>query len=134
MPIPFELVMGEPPVSQQARRRGRVREWTRRVRSAATGKWRAQPAVTGAVAVTITYLYDGAPVDVDNMAKPILDALSGLVYEDDSQVSDLLCRKRDRNEELLIREPSPDVLESLRVAGPVLHVVVAPATTAEVAL
>lgn len=68
------------------------------------------------------------------MAKPILDALSGLVYEDDAQVSDLLCRKRNRNEELLIRDPSADVLESLRVAGPVLHVVVAPATTAEVAL
>ena len=42
MPIPFEFVMGEPPVSQQARRRERVREWTRRVRNAATGKWRAE--------------------------------------------------------------------------------------------
>lgn len=133
MPIPFEFVMGEPPVSQQARRRERVREWTQRVRIAATGKWRAEPPVTGAVAVTITYLHDGAPVDVDNVAKPILDALSGLIYEDDAQVSDLLCRKRDRNEELLIRNPSADVLESLRVAGPVLHIAVAPATTGEVA-
>ena len=78
-------------------------------------------------------LSDGAPVDVDNMAKPIPDALSGLVYEDDAQVCDLLCRKRDRNEELLIRNPSVDVPESLRVARPVLHIVVAPATTAEVA-
>ena len=134
MPIPFDFVMAEPPVSQQARRRHLVRDWTERVRRAATREWYAEPPVTGAVAVTITYLYDGAPLDVDNIAKPILDALSGLVYTDDSQVSDLLCRKRDRNEELLIRNPSAKVMDSLRVAGPLLHVALAPATTAEVVL
>ena len=134
MPIPFEFVMREPPVSQQARRRKLVREWTRRVRSAATRRWDAEPPVAGAVAVTITYFYDSPPLDVDNIPKPILDALTGLVYTDDSQVSDLLCRRRDRSEELLIRNPSTHLLESLRAAGPLLHVAVAEATTGEVVL
>ena len=135
MPIPFEFVMREPPVSQQARRRELVREWTQRVRSAATRRWDAEPPVAGAVAVAITYFfYDSPPLDVDNIPKPILDALTGLVYKDDSQVSDLLCRRRDRSEELLIRNPSTHLLESLRDAGPLLHVAVAEATTGEVVL
>ena len=45
--------------------------------------------------MTITYFHGSDPLDVDNIPKPILDALKGLVYSDDSHVSDLLCRKRD---------------------------------------
>ncbi len=44
--------------------------------------------------VKITYFYEDIPVDVDNISKPILDALTGVIFEDDSQVTDLLCRKR----------------------------------------
>ena len=32
--------------------------------------------------------------DVDNIAKVVLDALNGLVYTDDKQVTDLRVRKR----------------------------------------
>ncbi len=34
--------------------------------------------------VTITYVYDEVPLDVDNIPKPILDALKGLVFSDDN--------------------------------------------------
>ena len=43
----------------------------------------------------VTYFFDDTPFDVDNIPKPILDALKGLVFRDDSQVYDLLCRKRN---------------------------------------
>ena len=112
-----------------------MREWIREVQSTAKQGWDAEPPVSGAVAVTITYFYRSSdPLDVDNIPKPILDALKGLVYADDSQVSDLLCRKRDRNENLLIRNPSANLLASLRDAEPVLHIAMTRAMTSEVLL
>ena len=58
--------------------------------------WGVEQPFVGDVMVTITYLYNrgSIDIDVDNIPKPILDALKGLVYSDDSQVTDLLCRKR----------------------------------------
>ena len=49
MPIPFEFVIGGPPVSQQSRRRERVREWTEEVEVAARKRWNREPPVTGAL-------------------------------------------------------------------------------------
>ena len=50
--------------------------------------------------VVLTYYFKdesrSESLDVDNIPKPILDALSGLVYADDRQITDLVCRKRDR--------------------------------------
>ena len=74
--------------------------------------------------VTITYLFEGASLDVDNIPKPILDAIKGLVYVDDSQVSDLLCRKRDMKGDLRIANPSSLLLETLRDSEQFLHVAV----------
>ena len=64
--------------------------------------------------VIITYFYEEAALDVDNIPKPILDALKGLVYSDDSDVSDLLCRKRDLTGDLRIQNPSSVLLDTLR--------------------
>lgn len=48
--------------------------------------------IDGAVAVTLT-VYTRGKMDVDNMAKSILDGLNGVAYEDDDQVVELLVRK-----------------------------------------
>ena len=61
---------------------------------AARQEWGVEAPVTHPIMVTITYFFDDIPVDVDNIPKPILDALKGLAFRDDSQVYDLLCRKR----------------------------------------
>ncbi len=132
MPIPFEFVIGGPPVSQQARRRRRVEEWTQRVQMVAESRWDSEPPFAGEVVVVITYFFDGASLDVDNIPKPILDALKGLVYSDDSQVSDLLCRKRDLNGDLRISNPSTVLLETHRDSQQFLHITVANALTQEV--
>ncbi len=84
--------------------------------------------------VAITYFFDGASPDVDNIPKPILDALKGLVYADDSQVTDLLCRKRDLSGDLRIQNPSPVLLATLGGSEQFLHIVVANALSQEVAL
>ena len=62
--------------------------------------WDAESPFVGEVMVVITYYFKGGALDVDNMPKPILDALNGLVYADDRQITDLVCRKRDRNRDL----------------------------------
>ena len=134
MPIPFEFVVAGSPVSQQTRRRELLREWIQTVHQVARQGWVTEPPLAGAVAVTITFFYDSDLLDVDNIPKPVLDALKGIVYDDDRQVSDLLCRKRDLSEELLIQNPSTTLLDALRDREPLLHVSVAEAMTREIVL
>ena len=94
--LPFEFVIDGPPVSQQARRRARLREWISKVANEANSHWPEDAfPVVDSVMVKITYFYKDTPVDVDNISKPILDALKGVIFADDSQVTDLLCRKRN---------------------------------------
>lgn len=131
--MPFEFVIDGPPVSQQARRRSRVKEWTKQVQNVAETRWDTASPFVGEVMVTITYLYEGASLDVDNISKPILDALKGLVYSDDAQVSDLLCRKRDLNGDLRIQNPSSVLMETLRYSEQFLHITVDNALNQEVA-
>ena len=133
MPMPFEFVIYGPPLSYQTRRRNRVREWTQEVQNVAESRWDAEPPLVGEVMVTITYLHKGASMDVDSLPKPILDGLKGLVYSDDGQVSDLLCRKRDLNGDLRIQSPSSVLLETLGHSEPFLHIAVDNASSQEVA-
>lgn len=81
--------------------------------------------------VTITYFFEVASLDVDNIPKPILDALKGVVYSDDSEVTDLLCRKRDLNGDLRIPQPSALLLETLGRSEQFLHVIVVNAPNQE---
>jgi Holliday junction resolvase RusA-like endonuclease len=110
----FEFVIDGPPVSQQARRRERVREWRDEVRRAAEQHWPAgELLATGPVMLTITYLYERVSMDRDNIPKPISDALKGLVYLDDEQVTDVVCRKRDFTKTLRIENPSSVLADGL---------------------
>ena len=134
MPMPFEFVIDGPPVSQQTRRRTRLREWTQEVKNIAESHWNTGSPFVGDVMVIITYFYEEAALDVDNIPKPILDALKGLVYSDDSDVSDLLCRKRDLTGDLRIQNPSSVLLDTLRDSEQqFLHITVDRAVNQELA-
>ena len=74
--------------------------------------------------VTITYFYDRVSLDVDNIPKPILDALKGLSYLDDEQVTDIICRRRNLNTELRIENPSSVLAQGLSRANQFLYVVI----------
>lgn len=92
----FEFIIDGPPVSQQTRRRERIREWKAYVRQEAEKFWSSEQEIaTGLVMLQVTYFYDSIAVDVDNIVKPILDAIIGLVYVDDDQITDIWIRKRD---------------------------------------
>ena len=122
MQLPFELIIGGPPVSQQTRNRQRLRDWKSHVHDVARQRWGAGQPFVGEVSVSITYFFEGASIDVDNMAKPILDAMKDLVFSDDSYVYDLLCRKRDLNGDVRIQDPSSVLLGALSDAEQFLQI------------
>ena len=95
----FEFYVVGPPVSFQTRNRARLQTWKQTVRNAAAAFWlNRQPPTAESLRFSIAYFYDQFAVgDVDNIIKPIQDALIGLVYVDDSQITDVDCRKRAAN-------------------------------------
>jgi crossover junction endodeoxyribonuclease RusA len=52
------------------------------------------PISSPSLRFTIVYLCDSSPADIDNIIKPIQDALVGLVFDDDSLVSDVDSHRR----------------------------------------
>lgn len=65
----------------------------------------------------------GQQPDIDNTAKPIVDALEGLVYDDDYIVTDVLCRRRSLDSDLEIQKPSALLLRSLAANHEFVHVI-----------
>ena len=134
MALPFEFTLEGPPVSQQARRGERIRQWTQDVRNAAEYYWDGSPPVVGAIMVSIVYIFDSVQLDVDNIPKPILDGLKGLVYADDGQITDLICRKRDKNDDFQISGQSPVFIEFLSQRTEFLYIRISDAPISEVSL
>jgi crossover junction endodeoxyribonuclease RusA len=93
--IPFDFVVEGPPVSQQTKNRKRLQAWKQTVLQAATRYWQVGNAPsTDELSIVVTNFYDSVTPDVDNIVKPIQDALIGLVYVDDNQITDCNTRKR----------------------------------------
>jgi crossover junction endodeoxyribonuclease RusA len=92
---PFEFLIRSRPVSQQTRRRERLHEWEEFVRREASRYWTlAHMPADSPVCITLVYLYDEVALDVDNVIKPIQDALVGLAFPDDSLITDAIIRRR----------------------------------------
>lgn len=124
--LPFEFVVDGPPVSQQTRRRARLPAWRAAVLEAAALRWpHGAVPIEVAVCVEITHFYEGAAGDVDNIIKPILDAIKGLVFADDSLVTDVVCRRRPLAGPFLVDPVSPVLAEGLAANQEFLHVRVA---------
>lgn len=88
------FVVAGAPRSANANPRSR-RRWRERVAQAARERVQEEGGLTDAdVAVLIIYFYRGeTTLDVDNIAKSLLDGLKGVLFRDDRQVSELLIRK-----------------------------------------
>jgi crossover junction endodeoxyribonuclease RusA len=105
---PVEFIVPQRPVSQQARRRDRVRAWRSIVAAhAREAVGRESVLVATPVALRLLYLHDEVRLDVDNILKPIHDALIGVILKDDSVVTDVEIRRRRLGPGLVLREVSP---------------------------
>ena len=87
--IPFR------PLSLQAKDRPAYQGYKHIVAAIAANAWAGQPVQTGEINVSMVFLCDArAPIDVDNIVKPIQDAMTSVVYEDDVLVADADSHRR----------------------------------------
>lgn len=114
----MELVVAGTPRSANANPRSR-RRWRERVGQAARERLAEEAgSVDRDVAVLIIYFYQGeTTLDVDNIAKSLLDGLKGVWFRDDRQVSELRVRKSPFDAGLSLIGASPYLLDAIeRVA------------------
>jgi hypothetical protein len=108
-----EFIVAGTPISSGASGRSRTR-WKDAVSRAANAVLPNQHAlVADSVRVTILYFYVQTDLDLDNIIKPILDALIEVIYVSDFQVTDILAAKRDRTATLILEGASPVIIKHL---------------------
>jgi crossover junction endodeoxyribonuclease RusA len=90
----FDFVIPKRPVSLQTRKTANLQAWKQYVRNEAKKTWTGKIFADKDIQLTLVYLYNSDPVDTDNIIKPIQDALIGLVYEDDSLITDVSSHRR----------------------------------------
>lgn len=92
----FEFLIPKRPVSLQSKSRKHLQAWKLLVRNEAWKLWPAgrSPVARTSIRVTLVYLCNETPVDIDNIIKPILDAMVGIVIGDDILVSDVDSHRR----------------------------------------
>jgi crossover junction endodeoxyribonuclease RusA len=93
--ILFEFLIPRRPVSHQTKNRRNLQAWKSYVHAEAARAWAGAAMITTPdLQLSLVYLYDSDPVDIDNIIKPIQDALVGLVYSDDLLVADVDSHRR----------------------------------------
>lgn len=123
---PFEFFMQATPRSHQGKRAA-VQRWIEDVAAAASlrsieiTEW--YHLDKRPLALTIYYFSD-APLegDVDNLVKPIQDALIKVAFLDDNQVERVVAQKFEPQEDWDIREPSLQLAKVLDTKPPVIYV------------
>lgn len=75
-------------MSKEGRQRKEQYQWEAKV------QWRGSQSLTGPVELAVRlYFPDKRTRDIDNYHKLSLDALSGIVYEDDKQIQRMVIEK-----------------------------------------
>lgn len=90
----FDFLIPRRPVSLQTKNRVNLQKWKNYVRDKAARTWSGVICCDEDIHLTLIYLCNSDPVDTDNIVKPIQDALVGLIYNDDSQVTDVESHRR----------------------------------------
>lgn len=128
--IPFEFIVIGKPVSHQTKDRKRLQEWKAEVRRVAEACWSSKSPVGNSLRVTITHYYDtlggdesGVP-DSDNIVKPVRDALNGVIYVDDYQITDFVSRRRNLNGSFRVKGMSSVLAEGFCKGKEFLHLLI----------
>ena len=107
--LPISLAVPGKAVSHQSKDSALKNKWKAHVRSCAVAAVGDRAPYGGNVTVTVIFFFDcpdgntsGVP-DGDNIWKLIFDALNGVVYNDDEQITDHIVRKRDLNKPFVIK-------------------------------
>ena len=122
-PLPdFEVCIHGQPVSAQTARRQALQAWKQRVRDACTQVWAGQTPIEDQVVVRVTHYCETVLGDVGNLVKPIQDALQGVVYWNDRQVSDTIGNRRRINGSFVVRYMSMPLAAAFSDGRPFVHI------------
>ena len=122
--FPLEFLVAGTPVSLSAKRRESVEQWKARVIDATRAVLpEGHFATESPVAATLFY-FPAAEMagDIDNIVKPVLDALGSHIYLDDRQVHRVLVQKFEPGNVFGFGTPSPTLQDALNRAKPILYV------------
>lgn len=122
--FPIEFVVPGTAVSLQAKRRASVDQWKDRIREHSREALPDLHFVTDEpIAVTLFYFPDSEMQgDVDNIVKPILDALCRHIYLDDHQVERVSVQKFEPGRVFQFGTPSGTLEAALSGEKPLLYV------------
>ena len=121
--LPWDMVVLGIPASMQTKSKSRKQRWMADVAAAAQAAWpAAEPPLTQSVKITVTYFHLDAPLDADNMLKPIQDALAGIVYDDDKRVIDVHGSLRDVTGPFRVFGMTAALAEGFTSGGPFVHI------------
>jgi hypothetical protein len=119
----FEFNIDGPPVSQQSRQRQGLHEWKDLVRDEAERMWNPSFAPSNAsLQFSVTYYYEDVPVEMEDIVKPIMDALIGLVYNDNSQITEITQSRQNLYSSFRIPDLSPTLADGFGRGCEFLHV------------
>lgn len=90
----FEFIIPKRPVSSQTDKRNSLNNWKKYVQAEAAKTWQGEFTRDLGLSLTLVYFYNKDPLDIDNIIKPIQDALVGIVYEDDALITDISAHRR----------------------------------------
>lgn len=121
--LPIEFMVRGTAVSQQGSPGSRG-AWKATVRAAARaalpeGSW----LLTAGLAVTI-YIFPGAemPGDVDNRVKPILDAMTRCIYDDDERIERVVVQKFEPDRIFPFPRPTSVLRAAMEADQPVVYI------------
>ena len=109
----FTLLIPRRPLSHQASSTTHKLRYKDYIYGRAMASNAGKLPLTSAVRMTLIYLYESDPPDINNVIKPIQDALNQLVYADDSQVIDLDAHMRPLAGEFIPAELPSELWEHI---------------------
>ncbi|WP_425391190.1 RusA family crossover junction endodeoxyribonuclease [Ekhidna sp.] len=121
--LPIEFTFEGPPLSLQSKSKARKSSYKTRVGTAAQNVLPTGfSPLADRLQIVITYYYEGETPDIDNIIKPIQDALIGIVYVDDNQIADTRSRKREIDGSYTVRNVSLPILQAFSNGSEFIHV------------
>jgi crossover junction endodeoxyribonuclease RusA len=118
----FEVCVHGQAFSAQSGNRTRLDAWKRRVFTISVAAWTAKPPLSGPVELHIFHYTEETTADLDNLNKPIQDALQGVVFFDDRQVRLSRSGWRDINGAYRLRYISPTLGSAFSDGRPFVHI------------
>lgn len=124
MPLLLEFNVPGEPVSLQTRNRAAKAAWKQKVSASSEAAFPiGTETLQEALAIAIYYFSAiNMQGDIDNIVKPILDALCNRVYLDDKYVAMVVVRKIDPGQAVVTTNPTTTLVSALTGPKPIVYI------------